>query len=318
MLMDERVSITIPFSMLLPKFGMKTAISLPDLVRETNAFSKKHRPGCQARLINSDPDELFLEYNVTCHENYSDPSGHDVRVQFLVEKLPDVAPEEARGLSQVLDVQVSCSCPAFLYWGAQWNLHQRDGLLGPPRPLLQAPTQRLDLRGNFVICKHIHAVFERILPAVQHNIVKILRERVVERRKREEEKAPEKLREKQEEMKKRREVEKAKRIKDKDKREEALRALEQEEEERLEHERELEEGEEPVVERTAPATEAPAAPAPAEVPAWMKLPARYERIPEEPEAAAITELTGEEAKRIEEAHKKGLPHLHKGLPYEEA
>ena len=54
--------------------------------------------------------------------------------------------------------------------------HQRDGLLGEPRPLLQAPTERLDLRSNYVICKHCKAVFERILPSVQHNINNITRD----------------------------------------------------------------------------------------------------------------------------------------------
>ena len=50
----------------------------------------------------------------------SDPAGHDVRVQFDVTKV-----EETQNAKD-LDLQVSCSCPAFLYWGAQWNLHHHD------------------------------------------------------------------------------------------------------------------------------------------------------------------------------------------------
>jgi hypothetical protein len=147
----------------------KVAISLPKLVQETNAFSVKNRPGCSATLTNSNPKDLFLEYNVKCNLKDSDPAGHDVRVHFDVSKVEET--EKAKDL----DVRVSCACPAFLYWGGQWNLHQRDGLEGEPRPLLQAPTERLDLRSNFVICKHCKAVFERILPAVQNNINNILR-----------------------------------------------------------------------------------------------------------------------------------------------
>src|SRR5271157_265046 len=128
--------------------AVKTAISLPEIVRQTNQFSKKYRGGCQPRLLDSNPKALFLHYNVKCNKEDSDPAGHDVRVQF------DVTKVEESQQAQDLDIQVSCSCPAFLYWGAQWNLHQRDGLLGPARPKLQAPTERLDLRGNYVICKH--------------------------------------------------------------------------------------------------------------------------------------------------------------------
>ena len=138
---------------------VKTAISLPDLVRETNSFSKRYRPGCVAKLLDSNPKALFLHYNVKCNKEDSDPAGHDVRVQFDVTKVQES--QQAKDL----DIQVSCSCPAFLYWGAQWNLHQRDGLLGNPRPLLQAPTERLDLRSNFVICKHCVAPGAKVLLA---------------------------------------------------------------------------------------------------------------------------------------------------------
>jgi hypothetical protein len=152
----------------------KIAVSLPELVEQTNAFSTKNRPGCTAQLQKSSPKDLFLQYKVTCHLPNSDPKGHEVRVEFDTDKIQDSQ------RANDLDIQCSCSCPAFLYWGAQWNLHQRDGLLGEPRPLLQAPTERLDLRSNFVICKHCKAVFERILPSVQHNINNIIRKKKVE------------------------------------------------------------------------------------------------------------------------------------------
>ena len=180
------VSIRIPLSVIIAgtyKVGLtprdnasKTAVSLPELVQQTNAFSTKYRGGCDPKLEKSNPKQLELQYRVTCHKEDSDPAGHQTRVKFDVSKI------EADQNANDLDVQCSCSCPAFLYWGAQWNLHQRDGLLGEPRPKLQAPTERLDLRSNYVICKHCKAVFERILPSVQHNINNINREKEVKKR----------------------------------------------------------------------------------------------------------------------------------------
>ncbi len=209
------------------------------------------------------------------------------------------------------------NCPAFLYWGAQWNLHQRDGLLGTPRPELSAPTERLDLRGNFVICKHIHAVFERILPSVQHNIVKILREREVERKKDDTQRTPEELAKKQDRMKKKLEIEKIRKVKDKEIQDKLLEALRKKEEARMLHEQELDEQAEPVIERGAPGTQ------PAEekkTPAWMELPEQYKekpapKAPPKTEEMAIEDLYENEQKSIEEKHKEHKPHLHKGLPY---
>jgi hypothetical protein len=171
----------------------KVALSLPELVSQTNNFSVKNRPGCSPSLEGSNPKELYLAYNVTCTLATSDPNGHDVKVRFDLSQVKDEA------TAKNLDVAVNCTCPAFLYWGGQWNSHQRDALEGEPRPLLTAPTERLDLRDGFVICKHIKAVSERILPSVQHNIVKILRQRDLQKK----EPTPSRLEEKQREMRER-------------------------------------------------------------------------------------------------------------------
>src|SRR5271170_3318616 len=287
--------------------AVKTAISLPEIVRQTNSFSKKYRGGCQPKLLDSNPKALFLHYNVKCNKEDSDPAGHDVRVQFDVTKVQESAK------AKDLDIQVQCSCPAFLYWGAQWNLHQRDGLLGPARPELQAPKERLDLRGNYVICKHIHAVFERILPSVQHNIVNILRKREVERKKDELDKTPERLQKEQEWMKKKQEIETIRKTKNDKIKQKLLDALKSEEEARMVHEEELDNQvpEGGSIERDEPATEEHVheeAPAPEPIP---------QPVPENPEEAAINDLTNDEEAKIEELHKENKPHLHKGLPYEE-
>jgi hypothetical protein len=126
----------------------KVAVSVPELLSATNSFSVKRRPGCSASLLDSNPKQLFLRYNVKCKESYSDPAGHDVTIKFDVDKVEDT--QNANDL----DVQLNCSCSAFTYWSAAYNLHQRDGLLGDPisPDALKAPTKRLDLRANFILC----------------------------------------------------------------------------------------------------------------------------------------------------------------------
>ena len=103
--LDTRLWVQVPVIVLHPPYT-KVAISLPELVRQTNAFSVKRRAGCQPTLKRSRPKELYLEYNVVCHESYSDPRGHDVQVQF------DLSQVEETQDAKRLDVRVSCSCVA--------------------------------------------------------------------------------------------------------------------------------------------------------------------------------------------------------------
>ena len=179
----------------------------------------------------------------------------------------------------------------------------------PSRPKLQAPSERLDLRGNYVICKHIHAVFERILPSVQHNIINILRKREVERKKDETDKTPERLQKKQEEMQKKKRVEEIRKTKDKEIQQKLIDALKSEEEARMLHEEDLEDQVGPPVEvqRDEPATEEHEAPAP-EAPQ----PVTPTPQPEAQEFADITDLTKQEESKIEQLHKENKPHVHKG------
>src|SRR5271165_49302 len=100
--MTDRVHITIKLSDLLDKKKYKIAISLPELVSETNAFSVHNRPGCTPKLLDSNPDDLFLDYNVRCTLKSSNPAGHEVRVHFDVDKINDT--------QKAKDLDVQCSC----------------------------------------------------------------------------------------------------------------------------------------------------------------------------------------------------------------
>ena len=164
--MTDRTWITIPLSK-LAGLNYKIAISIKDLVNQSNAFSKKYVGGCTPSLIKSNPKKLFMQYKVRCTKADSDPQGHEVRIQFDISKVTTTS-----NINN-LDVKCSCSCPAYLYWGAQWNSHQVDALEGPARPLLQAPQEQLDKRNGYMVCKHIHVVAKRIGPAISNVVNRI-------------------------------------------------------------------------------------------------------------------------------------------------
>ena len=165
-----RVWMSIPLQKLASR-KYKVAFSIKELVDASNAFSKKYVGGCTPTLIKSEPKKLFMHYRVICTKADSDPKGHEVRVQFDLSKI-----DTSSNINN-LDVKVSCSCPAFLYWGAQWNLHELDSLEGVPRPKLVAPTEQLHKRNEYFICKHVKVVSDRITPAVS-NVLNRIKDRL--------------------------------------------------------------------------------------------------------------------------------------------
>lgn len=55
-----------------------------------------------------------------------------------------------------LHVRVSCSCPSWLFWGAQYNAVMQDYLYGKIRPKFVPPVDR-DPWNRFLVCKHVLA-----------------------------------------------------------------------------------------------------------------------------------------------------------------
>jgi hypothetical protein len=142
----------------------KVAFSIKDLVQLTSDFSVAKAKNCNMSVKNVDLDEMLLTYKVKCKEKDSDPRGHTVLIRF------DTAQVVDKSTIKDLDVKVSCSCPAFLYWGAQWNLGQGDSLEGTPRDKYQAPTD--PRRFQFVICKHLKIVSDRVNPFLKRLLEK--------------------------------------------------------------------------------------------------------------------------------------------------
>lgn len=155
----DGVWVSIPFSQMAVR-RYKIALNIRELTSLTNEFSRKYVGGCAATLEKSYPKQLSWQYRVKCSKADSDPAGHVVRVVLDLSQVTSTAT-----LSD-LQVRCSCSCPAFLYWGAQWHLHQEQALEGQARPLLQAPTEQLDKRNGYLVCKHVQVVAKQVIPGI--------------------------------------------------------------------------------------------------------------------------------------------------------
>lgn len=139
-----------------------TASALGELISMSPPNSVARKGRCQVAFVGfSKKDSWHVTYKVTCSEHdskgklISDPRGHIVKMRFY----PEVGIEDPMDL----EVEVSCSCKAFQYWGAAWHAHGENALLqgqysSYKGPIL-APTEP---RHNFVVCKHVAAVSTRV------------------------------------------------------------------------------------------------------------------------------------------------------------
>lgn len=58
-------------------------------------------------------------------------------------------------------VALKCSCPAWVYHGAEYHARQEDYLLGKPRGTAKKPSMR-DSEGDTYLCKHTFAVLNNL------------------------------------------------------------------------------------------------------------------------------------------------------------
>jgi hypothetical protein len=110
-----------------------------------------------------------------------------------------------------LDVQVSCTCNSWIFWGGQYNANERHYLYGPlsihapfgnPNyPVTIDPPKKRDPRGEFLACKHIVSCIPLVL-RLKLDLSEVS-ERILEKRREELTREPErKVVELPEEMKK--------------------------------------------------------------------------------------------------------------------
>lgn len=99
-------------------------------------------------VVRAEPRRARWIFRVRCNKPESKPEGHLVRLQALS--------GESERLSR-RDVLVSCSCPAWRYWGADYNAYH-NGYSEAIRSLLNEDKAIRDPGRTYLICKHVYAL----------------------------------------------------------------------------------------------------------------------------------------------------------------
>ncbi len=90
--------------------------------------------------------------------------------------MDDLLDKEKVNLAISGDLKMSCSCPAFKFWGFQYILTQLDAVEGEeetraPKPYPKNPEKRRNTKLEGVVCKHLYLVIQ-VLPFHINNIVR--------------------------------------------------------------------------------------------------------------------------------------------------
>jgi len=138
------------YKVILDKSAMvdKSAVTLWDLRRRTSPFSKKYVPGCNARVWRTEAPRGRWLFNVICSKPKSREKGWTVRLKVLRGKGRKLATR---------DVLVSCSCPAWAYWGADYNAFH-NGYSEAVRARIDLDKGIRDPNRTYLICKHVYVV----------------------------------------------------------------------------------------------------------------------------------------------------------------
>lgn len=133
----------------------KKAWLVGQLERQTrNPKTKSRAKNCTVRFTRFEKSNWRWLFKVSCRESYSAPY-HTVRFRVVSGR-----GQQPNKLTSRSNVEVSCSCPAWLYWGSQYRATQKKYNDG--RPENRAPNIR-DPQGLNYLCKHVIAAIPEFL-----------------------------------------------------------------------------------------------------------------------------------------------------------
>ena len=146
------------FAEAAPGQVQKFSMSLFSLLTATNQGMKTRAQRCKARFKSFDKDEMRWVYHVTCTGPKSNPSGYLVEVKIVTE--PWLGSKHKPQSFKEVDVQVTCGCPAFMYWGPERNSILEDYNLPPLKGTAEPPRRNLRFRDgspwtSAKLCKHL-------------------------------------------------------------------------------------------------------------------------------------------------------------------
>lgn len=133
----------------------KIALTLKELVRETNRGMKERAKRCKARYKGLDKKTMTWTYHVAC----SDGAAHGYIVKAKIVSEPWLGKKQKPSDFSQVDIQVSCTCPAWVYWGPERNSIVNEYNLPPLQGTGAPPKRNLYFRSgepftSALLCKH--------------------------------------------------------------------------------------------------------------------------------------------------------------------
>jgi len=156
-----------PMEALLNFGNVRIAKLLGDF-QQSLIHGKKHlnSNGVTARLVRAEPRVGRWTFATSSPTSKKE---HTTIFQFI--------PHGTTRDPKKLHVRVSCSCPSWLFWGAQYHAALENYLYGKIRPVF-APPRKRDKEGTFLVCKHVLACIPLVSRYKLSEIPDEIRERI--------------------------------------------------------------------------------------------------------------------------------------------
>lgn len=156
----------------------KVAISLDELSKSEyysdgqNRYVPVNTSGVSAHIVKADPRRGVWTFRAQPQT----PTGNPKRLPDPYTVVFQAIPSGPTKDVNKLQVRCTCTCPSWLWYGAQFNAYMDDYLYGPLRPKFLPPRRR-DPSRNFLCCKHVVACIP-LLADKKIQLPKSMRERV--------------------------------------------------------------------------------------------------------------------------------------------
>lgn len=142
----------------------KTALTIVDLVRNTNKRTRSAALNCTSKEVQSDLKRLAWAYHTTCQGG--NKKGHVQHFKILpkYKKGKIVLEQNLVDIVNVpfykLHIGVRCTCPAFVYWVSEYLAFKYGYSYGKPQGTNNPPEVRFRFQDGSsttrsFVCKHI-------------------------------------------------------------------------------------------------------------------------------------------------------------------
>lgn len=126
-------------------------LTIKEVLSKSTGAKKSKK--CRVQFLNYNVSQDLWRFKAHCSESYSKTSGWEVNI--WLEREDDKPPAD-------LEFLAMCKCPAWVYWGSEYQAKIKDYLYGRLRGNGAFPKIR-DRELKNMVCKHVYLCLQEMM-----------------------------------------------------------------------------------------------------------------------------------------------------------